>query len=235
MTTVGVEQLGGRRSRNLRPCAARNRKLQAAGGTRVETSYDVGLPQVELAQAYSHARPARRSGSLGRPQAAELAAHERRPLHADALAAGEGQDFSAAWLSDQPKRERLACEAVAICEQNGHARRPRPHAYSRPRRGVLTRRLHEGSAVELLEEAFARYNRKENIVMAERVRARLAVAARWQRDPPRQAERPSTTRRTNRSDKQENQIGRDRPRSDGRLKIRCPPRGRAGSSPAPGI
>ena len=68
--------------------------------------------------------------------------------------------------------ERLAREAVAIGEETEHPRRARRRE-RRPRRGAPARRRADEAAAAL-EQALERYERKGNVVSAQRARARLA-------------------------------------------------------------
>jgi tetratricopeptide (TPR) repeat protein len=70
------------------------------------------------------------------------------------------------------KAERLAREAVALSEGTD-VLNMQGEAYASLAE-VLAAGGRRGRAAEALEEALERYQRKENLVMAERVRARLA-------------------------------------------------------------
>jgi tetratricopeptide (TPR) repeat protein len=73
---------------------------------------------------------------------------------------------------EHAEAERLAREAVALSEGTD-ALNMQGEAYA-DLAGVLALGGSPGDAAEALEQALARYERKENVVMAERVRARLA-------------------------------------------------------------
>jgi class 3 adenylate cyclase/tetratricopeptide (TPR) repeat protein len=73
---------------------------------------------------------------------------------------------------DHPAAERLVREAVEICDTTDMLNE-QGDAYA-DLAEVLTLAGRPEDATEALEQALARYERKENVVMAERVRARLA-------------------------------------------------------------
>ena len=86
------------------------------------------------------------------------------------------------------------------------------------------------------DEVYARCSQKSRNGLPASARVAPGWQQRWQRDPPRQAEIPSTMRRTNKPRKQEHlrptEIGRDRQE---RLKIRCPPGGVRVRVPPPAL
>jgi tetratricopeptide (TPR) repeat protein len=73
---------------------------------------------------------------------------------------------------EHTEAERLACEAVEICDATDLLD-AQAEAYADLAEVLALGGRPEG-AVEALEQALARYERKENVVMAQRVRARLA-------------------------------------------------------------
>ena len=117
------------------------------------------------------ARPARRGRRLGRPRGG--ARRERRRGDADALAAGQGEGARAprrARRRQSGSRARRSRSAKERTSSTGKATR----TPTSPRCSCSAARPSEAAAA--LEQALDRYERKGNLVMAQRMRDRLAAS-----------------------------------------------------------
>ena len=154
----------GRRSR--RRSRVRSRRVQAARGAR-----GTGLPVDrgrEPGAGALRARPARRGRRLGRPRGG--ARRERRRSRRR-CSGGRSEPRCCARRGEHAEAERLAREAVAICDETDMLD-AQGDAYADLAEVLLLAGRAE-EAAEALEQALARYERKGNVVMAARTRDRL--------------------------------------------------------------